>query len=141
MLGRLEELLGRRGSIVAYNASFEAKRLREAAEAFPKYKTWTMGVLGRIVDLIDPFRAFDVYYPAQHGSCSLKEVLPALTGKGYDDLAITGGDMASLAFLRVMFAKAAVEERERVRRNLEEYCGLDTYGMVEIVRTLKSMCA
>jgi hypothetical protein len=29
-------------------------------------------------------------------------------------------------------------ERRRVRQHLEEYCGLDTLGMVKIINALKS---
>jgi|SRR5438876_4961606 len=38
-----------------------------------------------------PFRRFHYYHPKQNGSASMKSVLPALTGKGYDQLAIQDG--------------------------------------------------
>ena len=40
---------------------------------------------------------------------------------------------------RVMFTEAGRADREQVRRNLEQYCGLDTFGMVEIVRVLRRL--
>ena len=86
-----------------------------------------------------PFRRFQFYHPQQNGSASMKAVLPALTGRGYDELAIQDGGMASLEFLRVHFGSVSDEERERVRRQLEEYCGLDTIGMAWIVDALRRL--
>ena len=65
----------------------------------------------------------------------------ALTGQGYGDLAIQEGNMASLEFLRVTYGDVedAEEERERVRRELEEYCGRDTEGMAWIVDALRKL--
>ena len=61
----------------------------------------------------------------QEGSASMKTVLPALTGRGYEHLAIQEGATASLEFLRVTFGEVAEQERQRVRRQLEENCGQD----------------
>jgi hypothetical protein len=44
--------------------------------------------------------------------------------------------MASLKFLRVHFSSVSDKERERVRRQLDEYCRLDTIGMAWIVDAL-----
>ena len=37
------------------------------------------------------------------------------------------------------FGKVPAAERRRVRLDLEEYCGLDTLGMVQIVERLKEL--
>ncbi len=66
-------------------------------------------------------------------------VLPAYTRKGYDDLAIGDGCTASAEFMRVMFAEADPADRETVRSNLEEYCSLDTSGMLDLLRYLEGM--
>ena len=139
MLEQLKELLGHEGSIVIYNIAFEPARLREAAEAYPDYAEWVKGIKERIIDLMAPFKSYAVYYPCQHGSASIKAVLPALTGKSYDDLAISDGGTASDEFLRVMFTDVDNKDRRTVRHNLKEYCGLDTYGMIEIIRRLRSI--
>jgi hypothetical protein len=139
MLAGLSGVIGEAGSIVAYNAGFEKSRLRESAQAFPKFGKWVSAVTLRTVDLLEPFRSFAVYHPAQHGSASIKDVLPALTGKGYEDLAISDGAAAGREFLRVTFAEATAKERNEVRRQLEEYCGLDTSGMVDILAELRRL--
>jgi hypothetical protein len=66
----------------------------------------------------------------------MKAVLPALTGKGYEQLDIQEGNAASREFLRVTFGDVSDAERAKVRKQLEDYCGLDTMGMVEIVQAL-----
>ena len=48
-------------------------------------------------------------------------------------------EMASLEFLRVTFGEVSPKERARVRKNLEDYCGLDTLGMVWIVEELRRL--
>jgi hypothetical protein len=71
----------------------------------------------------------------------MKAVLPALTGGGYDHLTIQEGGTASREFLRVTFGDVPAAERRRVRQALEEYCALDTLGMVQIVDKLKKLTA
>ena len=108
-----------------------------ASPALPKFAPWLKAVTGQVVDLLKPFWAFDYYHPEQHGSASMKAVLPALTGKGYGVLAIQEGGTASNEFLRVTFGDVPVEERRRVRQQLEEYCGRETAGMVWITDALR----
>lgn len=129
------------GSVVAYNASFEISRLKECCELLPKFKPWLRKVTPRVVDLLLPFRGFRYHHPDQNGSNSMKAVLPALTGQGYESLAIQEGGAASREFLRVTFGDVTAAERRRVRRDLEEYCARDTLGMVQIVDRLKRLTA
>jgi hypothetical protein len=98
-----------------------------------------MRTFGDIANLLLPFRGFRYHHPAQNGSNSMKAVLPALTGQGYEKLKIQEGGAASREFLRVTFGEVTVGERRRVRRDLEEYCALDTLGMVQIVDRLKQL--
>ncbi len=139
LLSRLKRVLGEQSSIVVYNQAFEKGVLKELAEAFPEYRSWVEDVLARIVDLIVPFRRFYYYDPMQQGSASIKRVLPALTGKGYDELDISQGEDASIAFLEVTYGDVPEEVRDKVRQDLEKYCGLDTEGMVWIVDRLREV--
>ncbi len=132
----LKKVIGDKGTVVVYCKSFEEGRLKELAELYPKEKKWIQNVLDRIVDLLVPFRSFYYYNPSQQGSASIKEVMPALVGKGYDDLEIAEGGSASLAFLDLTFEKIPEKDRERLRKDLEEYCRRDTEGMVWIVEKL-----
>ncbi len=132
----LEQKLPGAGSIVVYNASFEIGRLKACCELLPEYAKWFEDVQERIVDLLEPFRAFDYYHPDQSGSAGIKAVLPVLTGSGYEKLDIQEGGMASREFLRVTFGEVPKAERAKIRKQLEEYCGLDTLGMMNILKAL-----
>jgi len=135
----LKETLPGKGSVVVYNAGFEKGILSDLGKAFPEYADWVEGVLDRMADLLAPFRNFHYYHPAQKGSASLKAVLPALTGKGYDELEINNSGDASLAFQQVTYGDVSEDERRKVRKSLEEYCGRDTEGMIWVVERLGEM--
>jgi hypothetical protein len=136
---RLRADLPKVGSVVVYNASFEKARLAEGCELLPKYGAWYRKVEARMVDLLLPFRGFRYYHGDQQGSASMKAVLPVLTGRSYADLEIQEGGTASMEFLRVTFGDVTEAERQRVRRQLEAYCGQDTEGMLWIVEALEQL--
>ncbi len=127
--------LGDKGSIVAYNARFERTVIANLAKRYDA--PWLEDIDDRFVDLLVPFRNFWYYDKEQHGSCSMKAVLPALTGNGYD-MEINRGDQASREFLRS--ALLGETERERIRNALLAYCAQDTEGMIDILRVLKTAC-
>jgi hypothetical protein len=141
ILKRLKNSLGQKGSILAYNASFEKDKLKKATEVYDEYAGWYSKIENRFVDLLVPFKAFSYYHPEQHGSASIKAVLPALTGKSYAGLEIKEGGTASLEYLRVTFGKVTEKERQKVRKQLEEYCAMDTEGMIDIVQELQRLLA
>ena len=124
---------------MVYNASFEQGRLAECGEFMPELKPWLRKLEPRCVDLLDPFREFHCYHPAQHGSASIKAVLPALTGRSYDDLAIRDGATATLRYMEVTFSEATQAQREEVWKDLEEYCGQDTQAMLWIIEALQRL--
>ncbi|MCX6143220.1 MAG: DUF2779 domain-containing protein [Ignavibacteriales bacterium] len=139
ILKRLKELLGNKGSIVAYNAPFEKDKLSKASGIFKEYAKWYDAIEPRFVDLLTPFKSFYYYHPDQCGSASIKAVLPALTGKSYEGLEIAEGGTASLEYLRVTFGDVEERDRQKARRDLETYCALDTGGMVMIVEELERL--
>lgn len=138
-LSGLKKVLGDSGSIIVYNKGFEEGILKKLAKMFPEYNNWITGVRARLVDLLKPFRGFNYYHPQQKGSASIKRVLPALTGKSYDGMEISEGGEASIKFYTVTYGEVAEEERNKVRADLEEYCALDTEGMIWIVGKLKEL--
>ena len=52
---------------------------------------------------------------------------------------IADGGTASREYLRVTFGDVPEEEEHRVRAELEQYCSLDTSGMIAIVGALESL--
>ncbi len=138
-LEELKKLLDDKGSIVVYNQTFEISMLNELAVSFPEYNEVIKQYKDRIVDLLVPFRNFHYYHPKQAGSASIKKVLPALTGKSYDDLGINQGNDASLSFVRMIFGEDSKEEKDKIKADLEKYCKLDTEGMIWIVDELRKL--
>ena len=140
----LKNALGTEGTILAYYQSFEKSRLKEIAEFFPENAEWINKVLERMIDLYDPFKNFAYYHPSQKGSASLKKVLPALTGKGYNEMDIGNGTDASLSYLFITHGsydgkKATKEEINKVRNDLDKHCGQDTEGMIWILDKLNNL--
>ena len=138
LLDALRSSLPGEGSVVAYNASFENSRLRECAAAFPG-QAWVAGIPERTVDLLIPFRNFWFHHRDQHGSASLKGVLPALTGTDYSHLEIQDGNAAARAFTAAEFGNLPPGEHERLRNNLLQYCKLDTQAMVDLLGALEKI--
>ena len=134
-LKSLQKVLGSAGSIVTFNASFENNVLKKLSEFMPSDKKWVDSVISRGVDLLMPFRDFDYYDSKQCGSASIKSVLPAMTGKDYSSLDINEGSGASAEFYRVSYT-ADNSDKDKVLKNLLEYCSLDTEAMVMIVDRL-----
>ena len=140
----LRSVIGKSGTVLVYYQSFEKGRLKDLAEAFPDESKWIDLVIKRLVDLYEPFKNFAYYHPSQKGSASLKKVLPALTGKGYDNFEINNGMAASIAYLFITHGsyygeKATAQEVKKVRANLEKYCGQDTEGMIWILEKLEKL--
>ncbi|MBF0618710.1 MAG: DUF2779 domain-containing protein [Candidatus Omnitrophica bacterium] len=136
----LKACLGSDGTILAWNKSFEEGRIKELGEAFPEYSQWAQDVLPRTEDLMIPFSKYHYHHPDQHGSASLKKVLPAFIGKTYAGMAIGEGGLASSEYARVTYDENVnPTDRAKVYADLEAYCGLDTQAMVDILKKLKEI--
>jgi hypothetical protein len=126
-------------TIVAYHAPFERQCIVQLAEAVPSLAAPLGSIAERLVDLL-PIVRNHVYHPDFGGSFSLKRVLPALVPEArYDELAIAGGQAASLELARLLLRgdEIAPAEREALQRALFEYCHLDTRGLVELLARLR----
>nr|WP_061223353.1 DUF2779 domain-containing protein [Leptospira weilii] len=137
ILEKLQELILPGGTILCYNDKFEKRCLEESAAVFSEFKDWLKSILDDFVDLAKPFWEYDYYHPDQKGSTSLKTILPVITGKSYKDLGIKSGQMANSEFLRAKTELISASEKSEIEKNLIEYCKLDTYAMVLILRKIK----
>lgn len=126
------------GDILTYNQSFEKGRLKELALDFPKYSKEINSRIERIKDLMTPFQQRLFYIHTMHGSYSIKQVLPAVVPElSYEDLAINNGGDVSLAFMRMVLEKDA--DHTELRKQMLEYCGMDTFAMVKILEKLNNL--
>ena len=134
LISRLAQALPGTGSAFVWNRSFEAGCNRRLAELEPEHAGFLSQLDARTVDLMDPFRRHYVH-PVFRGSTSIKKVLPALVPDlSYQELAVTDGAEAMLAWLAM--TQAGRDRKHVLRKQLLDYCRLDTLAMVEILRVL-----
>jgi len=126
------------GSILVYNKKFEAMINSELGSAFPQYADALKNINERMVDLLVPFRARYLYHPFMQGSVSLKSVLPAFVPElNYDDLEISDGGTASMLYMQCLKNTVPEEQKNRIYKNLRDYCRLDTLAEIKLVDVLK----
>ncbi len=127
------------GTILVYNRAFEITRLNEIARDFPEFNKEIDKRINRIVDLMIPFQKKYYYTPEMKGSYSIKYVLPALVPEmNYNELEIREGGTASIAFESLYYETDLFKTAE-IRKNLLEYCKMDTLAMVEILNKLQML--
>ncbi|HEU4719580.1 MAG TPA: DUF2779 domain-containing protein [Bacteroidia bacterium] len=122
--------------IFAYDASAEKTTLNLLKKQFPEFSQAIDQRLARIRDLMRPFSEGWYYAAAMNCSVSLKSVLPALVpGMNYENLRIMNGGHAMSVYEKLgdedLFGKA-----ESISA-LEEYCAMDTMGMLKIFEVLE----
>ena len=127
------------GDIIVYNIGFERGKLNDLIDVFPQYSNELSGIVNRLKDLMIPFQQKWYYTPEMRGSYSIKYVLPALVPElSYNDRDIREGSTASNTFLS-MVNETFEGDAQKTRRQLLEYCELDTYAMVRILDKLREV--
>lgn len=123
---------GKTGPVFVYS-SFEATRIRELAERFPDLARSLQGILDRIVDLL-PIARNRYYHPSQHGTWSIKAVLPAIAPDlSYENLeGVQEGGAAMEAFCEAIQPRTTKERKSEIEKQLLAYCSLDTFAMVRV---------
>lgn len=136
---RLVNRIPENACVLAYHSSFEKERLAELAEAAPEYGSKIATIIGHTVDLKIPFKRRDLYHWEMFGSASQKYVLPALVPElSYKEMEIGSGGMAMDAYFS-MCASDDPAAVEKIRRDLLDYCNLDTLGMVRLWEKLREV--
>ena len=127
----LIEQCGAEGPVFVYNAAFEMTRIRELATRFPSHSAALHAINDRIVDLL-PIARNRYYHPNQHGSWSIKAVLPAICPDlSYDTLeGVQNGGMAVESYKHAIAPNTTPERKQEIRRQLLDYCKLDTFAMI-----------
>lgn len=124
---------GNSGPVFVYNAGFEGARIKELAERFPEFAHDLLVIKERLVDL-HPITKANYYHPSQHGSWSIKTVLPAVAPDlSYETLeGVQNGGMAMDAYLEAIHFDTSPERKAEIEQQLLVYCGLDTFAMVRL---------
>lgn len=126
---------------VAYNIGFEKMVLKNLSDIFPDLSDHLMNIHDNMVDLMIPFQNQWLYKNEMKGSYSIKYVLPALLPDNeeldYKNLEIQNGSMAM-----EVFGSLHLREKDEItdlRKQLIEYCKLDTLAMVRIWEELNKV--
>jgi hypothetical protein len=144
------------GTVIAYNQGFEKSVITKLAEMFPQYSLDLFAIRNRINDLmyivkpskevreaLDEIRedgsSIAFYEEGLQRSFSIKKVLPVFVPSlNYALLEeVHNGTDAQMAYMKQTLLSG--EELERTRKNMLKYCEQDTWAMVEILRSVKTM--
>lgn len=124
------------GTIVAYNAPFERRCVRELAASLPDLAPQLRDIEARIVDLLPVARA-NYYHRDQRGSWSIKSVLPTIDPSlSYSDLVIGNGELAQVRWLEAISDALPLEARHEIFDALLRYCKQDTWAMIVVADAL-----
>lgn len=128
------------GTVLVYNKTYESSRIIELIGLFPQYKDKLQKILDNIYDLKDVLDggkgcSLNYYHRDMEGKYSIKKVLPVLSNLSYKDLNIHNGVEAIINYAKFRYLEK--EDIEELRKNLIEYCGLDTYSMFVILEGIK----
>ncbi len=141
----MEDIGTDNGSVIVWYQIFEKSRNTELANMLPQYADRLENINSRVVDLMIPFKNDWVINKDFFGSASIKKVLPALcNNKEFDYSAMEVGDGQTAQrvwseFFIKKFAEKTEKEKEKVLKDLIEYCKLDTFAMVKILEYLKNL--
>ena len=142
LIRSLKENVEYSGSILVWYDSYEKKRNNEMAERYPDEAEFLTAFNERVIDLMKPFSQDMVRDPAFMGSSSIKKVLPAMVADfSYEGLGIQEGSAATRKWQEATFGETSAGEREKIYRDLVQYCQLDTMAMVEIYKKLLELSA
>jgi len=126
------------GTVISWNKSYEAGRNKKLAEIHPDYANFLEKINDGMFDLMTMFSK-SYYVDARFkGSASIKNVLQVLVPElTYKNLNICKGDQASERWKKMISADTHPDEKEQIKKDLLEYCKLDTLAMVRIYEFFK----
>lgn len=124
------------GTVIAWNAGFERRCLKELAKDVPQFEGQLLSLAERTVDLL-PVTKNNYYHPDQRGSFSIKAVLPTLAPElDYSTLEVKDGGNAQAAYIEATHCDCTSQRKTEIESALKAYCERDTLAMVEIYRRM-----
>ena len=134
---QLRSDIGDTGTVIVWNKKFEGMCNNSLATAVPELSDFLHGINRRFFDLMEIFSRKMYVNKDFKGSSSIKKVLPVLVPDlSYSVLGIGDGGTATTAWNRMVFEISDEEEKQTIRRQLLEYCRMDTLAMVEVYRKI-----
>ncbi len=138
LLSQLKQDIGKSGTVLTWNMSYEKGCNDRMATLYPEYKDFLDEINGRINDLMIPFSKMWFVDKDFFGSASIKKVLPVLApDQSHKELNISDGLLARRMWTQIVLKEENHHDKEHVLASLKEYCTLDTYAMVRILEELR----
>ena len=134
----LVRAIGQDHTVLMYS-NYEKNCILGLMSKFPEFKTRLSQIKDNLVDLEKPFENKYLYNYKMQGKSSIKYVLPALYPNDdeldYKKINIKDGAEAVEKYLEMETADK--ETRKRIKKDLLEYCKLDSFAMVKLLDSLK----
>lgn len=136
----LQKDIGDKGSIIVWSKKFEKKINEEIAERNSSEKLFIDAINGRVYDLMEVFSNQHYVHKDFRGRVSIKNILPVLVPElSYKSLEIKEGGTASQKWGEAVFGETAEKEKQKIMKNLRDYCKMDTLAMYKIWRHLRDI--
>ncbi len=136
-LEAMQKDIGKIGSIIVWNKSFECNRNTELAKRFTKFKEFVEDVNARVYDLEDVFKKQYFVHKGFKGKTSIKYILPVIAPElTYKNLNIQNGGSASDTWNRLVTSQIPANQKKQVTEDLLKYCERDSYAMYAIWKHL-----
>jgi len=135
LIQHMKDHIGPVGHMISWYASFEKTRNKEMAVLYPEHADFLYDINTRTFDLMDIFKR-DYVDAKFEGSNSIKKVQPILVPDlSYKELEVQSGTMAVDSAER-LYKMTDPKEITQLRKDMLEYCKLDTLAMVKIYTKL-----
>ncbi len=129
-----------KGTVVSWYKTYEKQRNEKLAKLHPEHADFLNEINEGMYDLMHIFSKNYYVDPAFKGSASIKKVLPVLVPElSYANMNISKGDQASERWEKMISDNSSKDEKEKIAKDLLEYCKLDTLAMVKIYEKLKDL--
>jgi hypothetical protein len=135
---KLLKCLGKKGPIFVYG-QFEGIILNSLAAQFPDLADSIESIIRRLVNLLPHLRKY-YYHPKMKGSWSIKKVLPTVAPElNYENLeGIKNGRQAQAGYFEATASGISKERKNEIKKQLLEYCKMDTLSLVKCMEFFES---
>ena len=140
LIKKLKADVGKSGTILTWNMSYEKGCNDRMAGLYPKQKEFFENLNQRINDFMIPFSQMWFVDKDFFGTAKLKNVLPVLAPElSYQELDVSDGLLARRVWTQTVLEGKNQDQRKKVLSDLSKYCTLDTYAMVRILEELRAI--
>ena len=121
------------GPIIVYSG-YEQRIIKALQKLYLDLHDDLQAILDRLVDIL-PLMRNHYYHPQQHGSWSIKALLPIVAPElNYKNLNnVHNGTEAQMAFVKAIDPQTDPATRKQLELDMLIYCKLDTLAMVKLV--------